>query len=190
MQKEQLSLWRVPAPVVAAGKYSSVILDRGELKKAVADSKGNYLLSQTGAGIQSMVLVGTPLQIADFLLAQQARKIDNQIKQLPQIYMGISLFKPKARFSGLFPVGDAWTQVLTYLTKFVPGNVWTDIGGIPGSLKEIKAAIGTLSDKQKQTGDILYVKFSYLPEDGMKQIASKQIDFGQVLAVFQKEYKR
>lgn len=64
---EVISLWREPAPVITEGEYSSVILDRGELKKAVPDSKNEYIPSEKGAGTKPIVLVGTYLQIIDFL---------------------------------------------------------------------------------------------------------------------------
>lgn len=70
--------------------------------------------------------------------------------------------------------------------KFVPvGTVITDAAGIPADLKELYSITNSLKSKQKSDGDILYVKFSYLPEDGMQKIATRSVSFGRVLQLMQ-----
>jgi hypothetical protein len=181
--------WRVPAPVLHSGKYGSVIIDRGELKKAVAASNNHYLFSETGPGVQPLVMVGTELQIMEFLLTRQQHGITSQIKSLPDIYMGISLFTPRARFAGTFPIGDTLVAVASYFASVIPVPDWVSLAASPTSLEAIRKSIVGLSDAKKQAGKLLYVKFSYLPEDGMEKIAKGSVSFKQVLEVIQKRYR-
>ncbi|WP_218574218.1 hypothetical protein [Pseudomonas sp. PB103] len=186
---EPAGLWRAPAAIVKSGSNYSVILDRGELKKAIAGSNNNYLFSETGAGVQSLVLIGTSTQLVEFLIKHKDRQIENRISQLPDIYMGITPFVPQTRFSGLFPLGDAVADIVTQLTNFIPGGgAWRDIAGIPGTLTGLKAGIDKLSETQKASGKLLYVKFSYLPEDRMVKLGRNAVSFNQVLNTLQDNY--
>lgn len=189
-QAAPVNPWRVPAPVLHNGKYGSVIIDRGVLKKAVLASNNRYLFSGTGAGVESLVIVGTSLQVMEFLLARQNQGIENTIATLPDIYMGISLFKPKQQFSGIFPIGDTLVTVASYFASVIPVPDWVTLVTSPTSLEAIRKSITGLSDTQKQKGELLYVKFSYLNEDGMQKIATKSISFKQVLEAIQQRYKK
>jgi hypothetical protein len=182
--------WRVPAPELKLGKHHSVIIDRGELKKAVAATNGNYLFSETGAGVQSLVIVGTPVQITEFLLNHQRHAVESQIAKLPKIYMGISPFKPKTRFTGVFPVNEMLVKVAGFLCTLLPTPNWATLIGIPGQLIDLKKTIDGISHQDKTKGDILYLKFSYLPEDGMVEVANKKLTFKEALHFFQKHYKK
>ncbi|EDK9895141.1 hypothetical protein CK374_23985, partial [Salmonella enterica subsp. enterica serovar Typhi] len=51
-QASDINMWREPKPVVKEGKYYSLIMDRGELQKAVKSSSNNYLFSEKGAGVK------------------------------------------------------------------------------------------------------------------------------------------
>lgn len=182
-------LWRAPQATVKAGSNYSVIVDRGELKKAVASSNGNYLFSESGAGVQSLVLIGTSTQLIEYLINNKHRLIENRITVLPEIYIGIAPYVPKQRFTGLFPIGDSVTAVVTQLTDFIPGGgAWRDIASIPGTLSGLKAGIDKLSNAQKQSGTVLYVKLSYLPEDKMTLLGKNTISFDQVLNALQTQY--
>ncbi|MGY2443610.1 hypothetical protein [Pseudomonas sp. SDO52101_S400] len=186
---EPAGLWRAPAPIVKDGSNYSVILDRGELKKAIAGSNNNYLFTDTGAGVQSLVLIGTSTQLIEFLIKHKDRQIENRISQLPDIYMGIAPFTPQSRFSGLFPLGDAVTDIVTQLTNFIPGGgAWRDIASIPGTLVGLQAGIDKLSEVQKTSGKLLYVKFSYLPEERMVKLGRNAVSFNQVLNTLQDNY--
>lgn len=182
--------WRVPASTLQQGKYHSIIIDRGELKKAVPGSNNQFLFSESGAGIQALVIVGTSLQIMDFLLSRQNQGIDNQIASLPDIYMGISPFKPQQRFSGIFPIGDTLAEVAKFFAGLIPVPDWVSLVTAPTSLDAMRKSLTGLSDAQKQKGELLYVKFSYLPEDGMQKIGRKTINFKQVLLAIQERYKK
>lgn len=182
--------WRVPAPVLHNGKYGSVIIDRGQLKKAVAASNNHYLFSETGPGVETLTVVGTPLQIMEFLLSRPSHGIENRIKSLPDIYMGIAPFKPREQFSGIFPIGDTLVAVAGYFASVIPVPDWVTLVASPTSLEAMRKSIMGLSDAQKQKGDLLYVKFSYLKEDGMHKIATKSITFKQIAEAIQQRYNK
>ncbi|EHC88913.1 hypothetical protein LTSERUB_2568 [Salmonella enterica subsp. enterica serovar Rubislaw str. A4-653] len=181
------------------GKYYSLIMDRGELQKAVKSSNNNYLFSEKGAGVKPLVLIGSPVEISEFMLQNKTRSIENHIKGLPDIYIGVTKYKPKQRFTGLFPLQDILTQTVDQVSKFVPGTDITDAVGIPADLKALQQAIlamkptlqqailamKAMKPKDKTSNNILYVKFSYLPEDGMVKVGSKTVSFGRILEKMQ-----
>jgi hypothetical protein len=181
--------WRVPAPVLQSGKYGSVIIDRGLLKKAIAASNNHYLFSETGAGVQSLVIVGTAVQVIEFLLDHQLRGVESQIKSLPNIYMGITPYKPKERFSGVFPANELLSSVAGFLGSLIPAPDWSAIIGAPDQLASLKKTINGLSAADKARGNMLYVKFSYLQEDKMVLVGTGKASFKDILHVFQKHYK-
>lgn len=184
----EITLWREPAPIVKEGKYCSLIVDRGELQKAVKSSHSDYLFSEKGSGIRPLVLIGTPLEISEFLIKNETRGIENHINDLPDIYMGITNYVPHKRFSGLFPLHDLLSKTVDQALKFVPvGAILTDAAGMPTDIKEMYEVIKQLSPKEKADGKVLYVKFSYLPEDGMKKVGSKTVSFGKILKKMQHE---
>ncbi|ECO0662441.1 hemolysin E [Salmonella enterica subsp. enterica serovar Give] len=130
-QASDINMWREPKPVVKEGKYYSLIMDRGELQKAVKSNNNNYLFSEKGAGVKPLVLIGSPVEISEFMLQNKTRSIENHIKGLPDIYIGVTKYKPKQRFTGLFPLQDILTQTVDQVSKFVPG---TAAGVIEGKL--------------------------------------------------------
>ncbi|ECG8591583.1 hypothetical protein FNI11_17865 [Salmonella enterica subsp. salamae] len=184
-QATDINMWREPRPVVKEGKYYSLIMDRGELQKAVKSSNNNYLFSENGAGVKPLVLIGSPVEISEFMLHNKSRSIENHIKALPDIYMGVTKYRPKQRFTGLFPLQDILTQTVDQVSKFVPGADITDAAGIPSDLKALQQVISTMKQKDKISNNILYVKFSYLPEDGMIKVGSKTVSFGRILEKMQ-----
>nr|WP_258954510.1 hypothetical protein [Yersinia aleksiciae] len=184
----EITLWREPAPIVKEGKYYSLIVDRGELQKAVKSSNNDYLFSEKGSGIKPLVIIGTPLEISEFLIKNETRGIENHIKDLPDIYMGITNYVPHKRFSGLFPLHDLLSKTVMQALKFVPvGTIVTDAAGMPSNINEMYQVIKQLSHKEKADGNVLYVKFSYLPEDGMKKVATKTVGFGKILKIMRHE---
>lgn len=184
----EITLWREPAPIVKEGKYYSLIVDRGELQKAVKSSNNDYLFSEKGSGIKPLVIIGTPLEISEFLIKNETRGIENHIKDLPDIYMGITNYVPHKRFSGLFPLHDLLSKTVMQALKFVlVGTIVTDAAGMPSNINEMYQVIKQLSHKEKADGNVLYVKFSYLPEDGMKKVATKTVSFGKILKIMRHE---
>lgn len=43
--------------------------------------------------------------------------------------------------------------------------------------------LANMTDRQKESGDILYVKFSYLPEDRMLSVGKRTVSFGKILSI-------
>lgn len=184
---EKNSLWREPVPILKNGNYASIILDRGKLTKAVRDSKNEYLFTEKGAGVKPLILIGTPIQIVEFLKNNETRGIESHIKGLQDIYMGITKYRPSERFSGLFPLHDVFIRAVESVQRFLPfGDAFTDAGGIPADLQDLYKKVHELDDEKKSQDEVLYVKFSYLPEEGMIKIGSKSVSFGKILTLFEK----
>ncbi|EMQ4303143.1 hypothetical protein ACR3FU_003151 [Yersinia enterocolitica] len=181
----EITLWREPAPIVKEGRYYSLIVDRGELQKAVKDSNNEYLFAEKGNSTKPLVLIGTPIEVSEFLIKNQTRGIENHIKELPDIYIGITDYVPRHRFTGLFPLHDLLSKSVEQISIFLPGSVVTDTAGIPVDIKEMYDVIKKLKHQEKADGKLLYVKFSYLPEEGMKKVGRKTISFGKVLKQMQ-----
>lgn len=193
----EVALWRVPAPVVKEGKYSSVIEDRGVLKKAIADSHSNFIFSEVGAGVQPLAIIGTRMEIAAYLIGKKDQKVVNAIASLPDIYMGISPYKAGERFRGLFPAHDFGIHLFSQLAKFFPNvanlNVppFVEAAGLPADAKELLATLEKFNtDKGESLGDILYLKLSYLPEEQMTKVATKEISFAALLNVLAVAHKK
>lgn len=176
-------LWREVRGQVHKGPMFSVIEDRGFLRKAMAGSTGYYLFSEAGAGVQPLILIGMWNEALNWTAKQGASGIDNRIQTLPDIYMGIALYKPGQRFKGLFPVHDAVKMVAENLTGLVPGSEIMDIGGaISDSIGIGKDLFGGRKKKDKGTlaDTPVYVKFSYLQEDGMARIGRGRMAFSNI----------
>lgn len=152
----EITLWREPAPIVKEGNST-----------------------------KPLVLIGTPIEVSEFLIKNQTRGIENHIKELPDIYIGITDYVPRQRFTGLFPLHDLLSKSVEQISIFLPGSVVTDTAGIPVDIKEMYDVIKKLKHQEKADGKLLYVKFSYLPEEGMKKVGRKTISFGKVLKQMQ-----
>ena len=182
--------WREPSPIIRDGKYASVIIDHGLLKKAVAGSSNHYLFTDTGVGAQALVIVGTAVQVIEFMLEHQLRGVESQIKALPNIYMGISPYKPKAQFSGVFPANELLSGVAGFLGSLIPAPDWSVIIAAPDQLASLQKAITGVSAAEKAKGTLLYVKFSCVQEDRMVLVGTGKASFKDILHVFQKHYKK
>lgn len=108
VQASDITMWRESAPVVKEGKFFSVIQDRGTLQKAVKSSNNEFLFSEKGAGVKPLVLIGTPIEIFEYLKKNETCGIENHLQEIPEIYMGIAKYVPRKRFNGLFPLQDFW----------------------------------------------------------------------------------
>ncbi len=169
--------WRVPSPQLHLGKYNSIIVDQGELKQARASSNGDYHpFSESGVGVLPLAIIGTPLQIVELLQRQAKFSIVNQIKELPEIYVGISIYKPKDRFSGVFPV----KQVAQDIIKFGLA-VWGAYRDSPAEkLAKFVADLLNANKGKEPDGHALFLKVSYLPEDGMVKLGKGSVSFPDI----------
>ncbi len=178
------NMWRIPASKVVKGGQCSVIQDRGMLRSAPAGSKGDYLFSEVGAGVQPLALIGLWHEVLNWLVVRPKKGIDNRINDLPDIYMGISFYRPGQRFVGLFPVHDAAQQLTEgVIGAFAPGNTITDVGGAIGDVYSLgKTLFGKPKKKKVPTlaSNEVYIKFSYLQEQDMINVGQRRASFGDI----------
>ena len=177
-------LYRIPTPEVRKGENYSVIEDRGVLRAAVADSAGNFLFSEQGAGVKPLAIIGAASEIINFFIKKENRQIKNVIDDLPDIYLGVDYYIPKERYEGLFPVGDSITELVKRFSGFAPGDTLTDVaGGLKDIVDTGKDILAKKRSNKKFDPKILYVKISYLPEEGLTKVAERQIDFGRIAQI-------
>lgn len=179
-QNSMLELFREPASTLISAPWNAVILDRGVLKKAIKNSKGQYLFSEVGAGVQPLVIVGTLPQLVDFFYTHKETVISNEIESLPDIYIGISKYVEKKRFDGTYPIHDAIQALTKSILDFVPGNTLTDAlsnAATFGSL--LKELITGSKPLPPKATDLLYLKISYLNDtaESGKKIGTKKTNF-------------
>jgi hypothetical protein len=196
--------WRVPVSVVKKGGAGSVIQDNGMLQRAqTASSNGQYLFSETGAGVQALALIGLWHEVLNFLAKRPGCGIDNQIADLPEIHMGICYYRPGQRFTGLFPVHDALRDVGSQAVGLAGGGIGNVLPNVShavrvgasaatsliGGIKDAKDALQPVlggkpkPPNMKLASNELFIKFSYLPEAGMKQIGTRRIGFDRLHAI-------
>ena len=220
---EGIELWREPVPIVKAGKLGSVIQDNGQLVHAIKASNDFYLFSEKGAGTKALVLIGTPMETMKFFAENKNSGIEMRMDPLNKIYMGISLYIPKQRFEGLFPMQDFMQQVVKQVAcDYISLNTSVDaINALYDVATSEEAFISTIkslvktedelsvqpkkvsnvvkkekkkhffvlsSNSNKKTtqkkNNLLYVKFSYLAENGMNEIATGKIRFGDLIGQY------
>lgn len=180
------SMWRIPASKVVKGGQFSIIQDRGNLRSAPAGSKGDFIFSEVGAGVQPLALIGLWHEVLNWLATRPTKGIDNKIKDLPDIYMGVSFYRPGQRFVGLFPVHDAVQQLTEGVVgAFAPGSEITDVGGAIGDLySHSKRLFGKPKKKKLSLSSTeVYIKFSYLPEQDMIRVGQRRASFGQIYPI-------
>ncbi|MCU8036428.1 MULTISPECIES: hypothetical protein [unclassified Shewanella] len=185
-QVNYVTFWRDPSTIVIQGSFFSIMQVTDDMTKAIKDSKGQYLFSEVGAGIKAIVLIGTAVQVFNFLEKNSSVFIENKIKELPDIYIGVTNYIKKAKYVGLFPLQDILVQTVNQASAFVPGNIVTDAGGVPLNLKGLYDITNSMSYKEQSTGQLLYVKISYFKEDKMEFVSKYRISLGDVLKYMQK----
>jgi len=195
MSKYPIGLWRIPAPVIKSGKYSSLIVDSGDLKKAIPDSNNNFLFAESSGNaptdaIKPLAFIGTLAELTNYLIEYKNRKVITKITSLDKLYIGISKYKPKERFTGVFPLQDVGIKLFSQLVSLYPDftglkvPAFAEAGGIPNTLKDLISTILKLKtddDNNAKKDDILFLKISYLPEEGMTEVKSSEISFASLL---------
>jgi len=193
-------IWRVPASVVKLGSAMSVIEDRGMLQHASTASNGQYLFSETGAGVRPLALIGLWHEVLNFLAKRPGSGIDNRIGELPDIHLGVCFYRPGQRFTGLFPVHDAIASITSQvvgiasggLGNLVPGSSHpvqmglSAVNNVLGAVKDGKEALQPVVGKKprppnmKLASNEVYIKIGYLPESGMKRIGTGSLGFDKL----------
>lgn len=175
-------MWRIPSSkVVQSGRFCFVE-DRGMLTRAVVSSKtGNYLFSEVGAGVNPLALIGMHHGIVHFLNMHSARRIENRIATLPDIYMGVAFYTPGKRYKMLDPVGDSALAIVKGIADMAPGTTLTDAAGAAGTIFEmIRSLFKKKKPKHSLSSTKLYVKFSYLEEKGMVKIGTGSVAMSDI----------
>lgn len=104
--------------------------------------------------------------------------------------MGCSYYHPHERFMSIHHPGDLIVIAIESLMKFLPaGDAMTDVGSIFGDMKEIYQVIAKLDDAEKAKGPVLYLKLSYLPENGMTVVGNEHVSFGDILKLMEEMAK-
>jgi hypothetical protein len=198
-------MWRVPVSEVKLSTGGAVIEDRGVLRKAQWASNRQYLFSEVGAGVQALALIGLWHEVLNFLAARPNMGIENRIRDLPEIYMGMCYYRPGQRFVGLFPLNDAVTSLVGQVIGMTGAGIGAVLPGAASAAGQITGAVteviggakdlkdvseestkfhwrGRQKSKKKQTlaTNAVYIKFSYLQEKDMLKIGSGRISFTQL----------
>lgn len=63
-----IEIYREPSSHLISVPWQGVILDRGVLKKAIKNSKGEYVFSEFGAGVQPLVVIGRFPELVNFFI--------------------------------------------------------------------------------------------------------------------------
>jgi len=214
-------MWRAPvSKVVQAGKFG-VIQDGGVMNPAYRSSKppGYYFFNDDHPiAAKPMVLVGTMGEVLEFFKTKKSG-IENRIKELPEIYMNVEIYKPKPRFVGLFPFLDAIAQLTEQSVGILSagfGNIMGNVGGsvhtvshnvleLTGGAKDLKEAYShtkqpykkAFSERKKSSGGsskgvqpLKYaISWTYLPEKGYKNVAKGSVSFDALYLIVVQELK-
>jgi hypothetical protein len=158
---ESVAIARIPAPVVHKGKHGAVIQDIHNPEHTRPSSSGDYLFSERGAGVKPLIMIGTKDSVLAFLKQKAENGIENQIKKIPDIYMGVSYYRPPAeRFRGLFPLQEARMQVVKGFAGLLGEALGTGLGSTVGKIGDatgikILNDIAPLFDAAEKIPDII-----------------------------------
>lgn len=176
-------MWRVPVSVVKQSGKFGFVQDNGVMQSAPPGSKGWHLFSEKGAGVKGLALIGAWHEVLNWLAVRPGTGIDNLIADLPEIYMGVGIYKPGDRFVGCFPVGDAIVQIVKGVADFAPGNTITDVGSIVafGVEKGTEALKATKKPNKPNVANApAMITFHYLPGKGMHLIGKGKMSYGDI----------
>lgn len=175
-------LFREPNSVILK-KENILVVDRGELHKAIPASNGSYLFSETGAGVKPLVFLGQFSDIIKYLVGQKDKKIENRIQELPKMYASACFYSPGKRFVGVSEIHSATSGLIKSVLSFVPGTVLSDF--LSGSVNFMKTMMDIFKDGKKEKtlpSQRIYLKISYLPsEEGEVEVGEKEICFKDIL---------
>lgn len=174
-------MYRIPASKVVQVGKCSFVQDNGVLTVALVSSlTNNYIFSEKGAGIQPLALIGYWHEVINFIAAKPDCAIENRIADLPDIYMGVSMYRPGERFKGLFPIEDTIQQLVENASNLVPGNDITDLGSVIGSIADaIKNKFHRKKGKTTMSNTRVVVTFTYIDSgtDPLVLVGTKKVLF-------------
>lgn len=152
------------------------------LKKAMPNNRGWYQFSEAGIGRRPLVLIGSRAQVLRYFQHNAKIGIENSIAELPHIYMGVGRYAPQKQRREVTPfnqavVGAANVVAAAAGNDFIQstGNLGSALGTIYERARRIiRPEVEESRDKTKA----IFVKFSYLPEPGMRLVGRRQVAFG------------
>jgi hypothetical protein len=117
----------IPPGGYQPGHWGALVHKKGYPQDVVVSENSNVIpFTEKGVGVHPLAIIGNVNQILLILDRYKDYVIENQIPELPNIYMGLTLYEPGPLYSGLFPVHDS-------VAKLIQGAA--DIGG--GGLGEV-----------------------------------------------------
>ena len=170
--------YREPAPKIIK-ENTSIVVDRGQLIKALPNSHGDYVFSEVGAGVKPLILVGNLYEITDFLYKNKDKRIHNTIPELPNVYLSAGKYLPKKRFKGIIGVGDIVTTLAKQMLDFFPGTTVSDFSSSAYTFYSILKEL--MSKGVEIKSDPVYVRLSYLNDDSAINLGEKYIYFNAIL---------
>lgn len=189
-RNELINVWRENAGMLYEGKQPySIIEDRGHLSITLPTTKNEYIFSEHGAGVKPIVLVGTADQILERIDFEAKRKtqVRSSIPEQQAIYMGIAKYSPGKRFVARYPLNDFAKQLLMGMMDLgLPTSEITDVVTNLATLAMTSYELrdGRSPRKQKQSkafaDQLLCLKLSYLPENGMTEIGKGVVSFDYI----------
>jgi hypothetical protein len=179
------NMWRVPVTVVHKVGKHSFVHDNGVMQHAPTDASGWHLFTEFGAGTKGLALIGTIHELGMWLQDRQGTGIDNKISDLPDIYMGVCMYKAGDRFIGCFPVGDSVQALVERLADFAPGSDITDIGGGIGTIasgikQKIKGFFKSKKPRASSWNSLVVITLHYLEGKGMERIGSGKMTWREI----------
>ena len=79
-----------------------------------------FVLSAQGVGVDPLALVGTLREVCATLEFFQDHVIENQLPELPQLYVGIRLHEPGPLWDGLYPLEEIAKRVFRMAAALAP----------------------------------------------------------------------
>lgn len=198
MWREADSVWRCSG--------TAVIRKNESLTKAPS-TNGRFVFSNVGAGIRPLALIGTWDQLMYSLSAYPGDRIENLVTGLGSakgIFMSVKPYVPGKPYSGLFPLHDAVSAVVTGAVGLaagaVPGgvvngdvleNCWghilNDTAAVATDGHSIgKQLFGGSSGVNLKRAGELYVRFHYLKDKKMVRIGKNVVYYRGIKALLMK----
>lgn len=177
-----LYMWRWPLSGVKFGRGGAMVEDRGLLKKAMPNSRGWYQFSEHGEGRKPLILIGSRAQVLRFFQHNAKIGIENSIAELPHIYMSVSRYAPPKQRREVTPFNDAVVGAANVAVAAAGNDVIKSTGNLGSALGTIyeraRRILRPGAEASPDKTKAISVKFSYLPEPGMRLVGRRQVAFG------------
>jgi hypothetical protein len=189
-------MWRQHASVVKKSG-GAFIETNGYMSPAPPATDGYYWLSDVGAGVYPLVLLGAWHEIGPFLTASRKGVRNVRVHQgeygpeaMDDIYVKVGVYTP-AKMKGLFPFHDVAAALATGIGGMAaagvagvhgPGSMIADVGSAISDLvgaKEKFSGVQMYSEQKVKDAPkgTLYVQFMGYKTAGAKRLGHRKIHF-------------